>query len=232
MPQIERYAYTQHVATVKALEMRCGFEIEVLRQDRSKDPVEDIAMQLATVLASGQQVVLYAVLPPDKAVELKQRYPQVHLILMQLDGKVIEKLTGQPYDPKREYPTEVVMQALKLVELEGGSVRYVSTLANMIREVKESGIKKVAIFNDIMREAIKKYAEMCGVSGIEFMKTCGGAEKCVEVNPPGAKSGWRVSLPGTAGRLTAEQMVEMFRSRQARVYYIEILAKEVPHLCI
>jgi hypothetical protein len=226
MPQVP-YAYTQHAVTVRALEARCGFKIQLLEQHRDRDPVEDVAAQLAPVLASGQPVTLYAVLPLDKAVELKERYPQIRLVLMQLDGKVVEKITGQPYDPKREYPPEVVVQALKLIEVQSGSVKYVPALDVMLRELAESGIKRVAIFNDVMREAVKKYAETAGIRGLEFVKTCNNDASCIEVNPLGAKSGWRVSFPGTAGKLSAEQMVEMFAQKLARVYHVEVKAQEV-----
>jgi len=226
MPQVPRYAYTQHAVTVRALEAQCGFKIQLLEQHRDRDPVEDIVSQLAPALASGQPITLYAVLPLDKAIELKKMYPQIRLILMQLDGKIVEKITGQPYDPKREYPPEVVVQALKLIEVQDGNVRYVPTLADMLSELAKGSIKKVVIFNDVMREAVKKYAEMTGVKGLEFVKTCNNAS-CIEINPLGMKNGWRVSFPGTAGKLSAEQMVEMFVQKLARVYYVEVKAQEV-----
>jgi hypothetical protein len=37
-----------------------------------------------------------------------------------------------------------------------------------------------------------------GVADVELVKTCGD-DGCVEVNPLGFKSGYRVSFPGTAG---------------------------------
>jgi hypothetical protein len=62
---------------------------------------------------------------------------------------------------------------------------------------------------------------------VELVKTCD--DSCVEVNPLGFKSGYRVSFPGTAGRLTAEQIAEMLFSG-AMIYHVEIDAEVVP-LC-
>jgi hypothetical protein len=60
---------------------------------------------------------------------------------------------------------------------------------------------------------------------VELVKTCDG--NCVEVNPLGFKSGYRISLPSTAGRLTPEQIAEMLFSG-ARIYHV--VAEVVP-LC-
>jgi hypothetical protein len=62
---------------------------------------------------------------------------------------------------------------------------------------------------------------------VELVKTCGD-DGCVEVNPLGVKSGYRFSLPGTAGRLTAEQIAEMLFS-STRLYHV-VVAEVVP-LC-
>ena len=48
-------------------------------------------------------------------------------------------------------------------------------------------------------------------------------------DPLGFKSGYRVSSPGTAGRLTPEQIAEMLFSG-AMIYHVEIDA-EVVSLC-
>jgi hypothetical protein len=61
---------------------------------------------------------------------------------------------------------------------------------------------------------------------VELVKTCN--DNCVEVNPS-FKSGYRVSFPGTAGRLTAEQIAEALFSG-ARIYHVEVVAEVVP-LC-
>jgi hypothetical protein len=51
---------------------------------------------------------------------------------------------------------------------------------------------------------------------VELVTTCGD-DGCVEVNPLSFKSGYRISFPGTAGRLTAEQIAETLVSG-ARIY--------------
>jgi hypothetical protein len=185
-------------------------KIAVLSQDRSKDPVDDILSQIPRFDA-----VLYAVLPIDKALELRQAAPHIRIRLLQLDGKTIEKLTGKPYDPKTDYPIDIVANALKVIEIKGGSLKYLS-----FDELKASlRGKEVAVFNDVMREALQRL-----VADAAFVKSC---NNCIEVNPLGLKSGIRISFPGTAGRLTAEQMAEMIAGGRARIYYAEVVAEEV-----
>ena len=185
-------------------------KITVLSQDRSKDPVNDILSQMPI-----SAVLLYAVLPIDKALELRQAAPHIRIRLMQLDGKTIEKLTGKPYDPKADYPINVVADALKVIEIKGGSVRYL-TVEDLSRELRG---KRVAVFNDVMREALQRL-----VTDAVFVKSCGD---CIEINPLGYKSGYRISFPALSGRLTAEQMVETIRRGEARIYYAEVVAEEV-----
>jgi len=62
---------------------------------------------------------------------------------------------------------------------------------------------------------------------VELVKTCD--DNCVEVNPLGFQSGYRISFPGTAGRLTAEQIAEALFSG-ARIYHVEVVAEVAP-LC-
>jgi len=62
---------------------------------------------------------------------------------------------------------------------------------------------------------------------VELVKTCDYSG--MEVNPLGFKSGYRVNFPGTAGRLTAEQIAEMLFSG-GRIYHVELTAEVVP-LC-
>jgi hypothetical protein len=50
------------------------------------------------------------------------------------------------------------------------------------------------------------------------------------VNPLGFQSRYRVSFPGMAVRLTAEQIAEMLFSG-ARIYHVELVAEVVP-LCV
>jgi hypothetical protein len=171
--------------------------------------------------------VLYVVMPVDKAVELRQRAPHITLRLIQLDGTIVEKLTGRPYDPKSEYPTEIIKAALKVVEVKSGVIRYM-TFKEMIEEIKKR-YKQIAIFNDVMREGFRIALQRLGVVDIELVKTCSG-NSCIEVNPLGFKSGYRVSFPGTTGRLTPEQIAEALLSGTARVYHVELAAEVVP-LC-
>jgi len=49
------------------------------------------------------------------------------------------------------------------------------------------------------------------------------------VNPLGFQSGYRVSFPSTAGRLTPEQIAEALFSG-ARIYHVELVAEVAP-LC-
>jgi hypothetical protein len=136
------------------------------------------------------------------------------LRLLQLDGKTIEKLTGRPYDPKADYPADMIMSALKVIEIKSGSIRYLS-----FDELKANlRGKKVAVFNDVMREALQRL-----VTDAVFVKSC---DDCTEVNPLGYKSGIRISFPGTVGKLSVEQMAEAIR-REARIYYADVVAEEV-----
>jgi acetylglutamate kinase len=136
---------------------------------------------------------------------------------MQLDGRLIEQLTGQPYNPKQEYPPEVVLKALKTFEVRGGNVRALSfeDLRNMLQG------KTVAVFNDTMRQALQML-----IPDAYFVKTC--SNNCIEINPLGNKPGVRISFPGTVGQLDATQMAELIKSGRARIYYAEIEAVEVP----
>jgi len=211
-PQIPVYAYTQHTQTIRTIEQLCGVSIKLLTQDRSRDPVEDILSQIQT-----HNAVLYAVLPIDKAIELRQRAPEIRLLLLQLDARLVEQLIGQPYNPKAEYPLEIVKQALKTFEVKGGEVKTLSLEESqtMLRG------KTVAVFNDTMRQALQQLIDA------NFVKTCNGGE-CVEINPPGNRAGIRISFPGTVGQLDANQMAELIKSGKARIYYAEIEAVEVP----
>jgi hypothetical protein len=183
----------------------------MLSQDRSKDPVEDMLTQIPE-----RNAILYAVLPIDKAIELRQRAPEMRLLLLQLDARLVEQLTGQPYNPKAEYPIEVVAKALKVFEVKGGEVKTLSfeELQTTLRG------KTVAVFNDTMRQALQQLIDA------NFVKTCSG--ECVEINPPGNRAGVRISFPGTVGQLDANQMAELIKSGKARIYYAEIEAVEVP----
>jgi hypothetical protein len=300
------YAYTQHEPSIKTIESLCGVEVVRLKQDRTKDPVEDVLSQLPTpytvvphkpfdekieewtkcgsdvrvwlvelggkmfavastpptsedyqyialpeevaqkikerapwvrmklmkfgdrhmaVIEGHVPIILYAVMPLDKVVELKQKAPWLRVRLLQLDGKVVEKLTGRPYDPKSEYPPEVVRQALRIFEIKGGHVRYLRSVEDLLCELQG---KKIAVFNDTLREALRIAAG--NRIPVELVKTCDSDSNCVEINPLGPRPGYRISFPGTAGKLSAEEMAEMFRRCEARIYYVDVQAQEVP-LC-
>jgi hypothetical protein len=211
------FAYTQHESSIQLIEAACGYSVVRLSQDRSRDPVEDVLAQLPPA-AAEQGAVLYGVLPPDKAVELKNKMPKLRLILLQLDGAVVERITKRPYDPKQEYPKEVLQQALKAFEVRGGKIKYLT-----FDELRQNlNGKTVAVFNDVLREALRRLIDA------DFVKSCGG---CIEVNPLGARNGFRISFPGATGRLTAEQMAEVIRRNEARIYYLEIDAEETS-LCV
>jgi len=222
-PQI--YAYTQHTQTIRVIEETCNQKVVILQQDRTRDPVEDVLRQLPPETLT-QGATLYVVLPVDKLIELKTKAPQLRIRLLQLDGSVVERITGKPYDPKIEYPPEVIKQALRVVEVKGGKMRY-TCLEGVVDDVVKRGIRKIAIFNDTLREGFKLALQRIGVADIELVKTCDNSSDCVEVNPPGYKSGYRISFPGTAGRLSPEQMAEMLLRGDVRVYYAEIEAQEV-----
>jgi hypothetical protein len=208
---VKTYVYTQHQPTIQII-AEC-YNATALNQDRSKDPVVDILSQLPPAVEGG--ATLFAVLPPDKAVELKAQSPGLRIVLMQLDGGIIERVTGQPYDPKKEYDADVVKQALKLTEIKRGNVRYM-TFDELKKQLEG---KTVAVFNDVLRTALQSLIRA------NFVKTCSG---CVEINPLGARSGYRISFPG---RLSAEQMAEMIAKGQARIYYLEVEAEEIPLQC-
>ncbi|MFZ8811972.1 MAG: hypothetical protein ACO2PN_28215 [Pyrobaculum sp.] len=214
------FAYTQHESSIRLIEAVCGYSVVRLGQDRSRDPVEDVLVQLPPAVAA-QGAVLYSVLPPDKAVVLKDRAPWLRVVLLQLDGGVVERITGRPYDPKVEYHPEVLRHALRTVEIKGGSITYL-TLDEFKERIKG---QTVAVFNDVVREALRRL-----VADADFVKSCAGGG-CVEVNPLGARKGYRISFPGTAGRLSAEQMAEVLMRNEARIYYLEVDAEEVP-LCL
>jgi hypothetical protein len=214
------FAYTQHESSIQLIEAACGYSVVRLSQDRSRDPIEDILAQLPPA-AAEQGAVLYAVLPPDKAVVLKDRAPWLRVVLMQLDGGVVERATGRPYDPKFEYSVDVVRQALRLTEIKRGSIRYM-TFDDLRKQLKD---RIVGVFNDVLREALQRLIQA------NFVKTCSGVSECVEINPLGARSGYRISFAGTAGRLNADQMIELLTSGQARIYYLEVEAEEVPLQC-
>jgi hypothetical protein len=216
------YIYTQHIPTIRVVEEACG-KVVVLTQNRARDSVDDVLAQIRT----DEPAILYTVLPMDKVVELRQRVPHLTVRLLQLDGATVEKLTNKPYDPKAEYPAEILKAALTVIEVKGGSIRYM-VFKEMIDEILEKGFKKIGVFNDVMREGFGLALKRLGID-VELVKTC-DSNDCVQMNPLGFQSGYRVSFPGTAGKLTAEQIAEALLNGTARVYYVELAAEVVP-LC-
>ncbi len=83
----------------------------------------------------------------------------------------------------------------------------------------------MGVFNDAMREGIRLAMNRLGCEDIELVKTC-NSDDCVEINPLGFKSGYRVSFPGTAGKLTPEQMADLIARNETRIYYAEVVAEE------
>jgi len=211
-------AYTQHENVVRMLERLCGVKIILLNQNRSVDPVRDILSQLSP---HDQSITLLVVLPIDKLIQLREQLPKARIILMQLDAQMVEKVTGQPYNPKTEYAPEVVKQALRLFEIKGGAIRPINGVEEL-RALLHG--KTVAVFNDVVRTALSRL-----IPEAHFVKTCQGSD-CIEVNPPANRAGVRISFPGTTGRLDVDQMAELIKNGTARIYFAEVETQEVP-LC-
>jgi hypothetical protein len=83
------------------------------------------------------------------------------------------------------------------------------------------------VFSDTLFLGTAVALQRIGVD-VELVTTCD--DNCVEVNPLSFQSGYRISFPGTVGRLTPEQIAEALLNGTARVYYVEIDAEVVP-LC-
>ena len=149
------YVYTRHTATINLIKEACGEGVIVLAQSRS-DPVEDVMKQVS------EPGVLYAVLPVDQALLLRQRAP-LTIRLLQLDGDAVEKLTGQPYNPKVEYSIEILRQALKVIEIKHGNVRYYN-FQEMISEIISKGYRRIGVFNDVMREGVRIALQRMGIT--------------------------------------------------------------------
>ncbi|MGB9705651.1 MAG: hypothetical protein ACPL3C_09390, partial [Pyrobaculum sp.] len=179
-----------------------------LQQNRNKRAYEDIMAQAP----SGS--VIIGVMPMDDAVALIDRGYRV--ILTRLDGKVIEKLTGRPYDPKSEYPDDVVRRALQFAVLRiAKPPRYIDA-RELFCVISERGNVAV-VFNDVMRQALEMLAREMGYS-IEFRKEGEG----VQVNPLTFRGAAAfISFPGTTGKLSAEEMARLIKLGEARIYVVE-----------
>ena len=219
--QTKPIVYTQHQSVINLIKETCG-EVIVVPQDRTKDPVD----VLSGVLSQIGPAVLYAVIPVDQALLLRQRVPHVTIRLLQLDGAAIEALTKKPYNPKEEYSLEIIRQALKIIEIKDGSVRYFTSFKEMMDEIVKQ-YRRIGVFNDTMRQGIQLALQRLGIE-VEVVKTCND-NSCTQLNPLGIQSGYRISFPPT-GRLTPEQIADALLSGTARTYYVEVTAEQV-QLC-
>ena len=203
-----------------------------LGQDRSVEMVTDVMRRLKEMVPpqSGAKYALIAVGPMDKTAELASRLeterPDIILVLAQIDGGKYEVLAGRPYNPKEEITdVELLRQVLRLYVVVRGEVHYYSSVAEMLREIA-SKYKKVAVFNDTMRQSLQLYARELDID-VEFVKTCDGAADCAEINALGGKPSYRISFPPTTGKLTAEEMVQLYRQGQARAYWSALETEDI-----
>jgi len=195
-----------------------------LGQDRTVDMVEDVMKRLPP--PSGQKHALIAVGPPDKIAELSSRLqkerPDIILVVAQVHGRAYEQLTGRPYNPKENIEPDVLRKVLRLYVVTKGEVRHYNSVADMLQELDG---KKVAVFNDVMRQSLETYAKELGYN-IVFLKTCDGAD-CVQINALGDQPSYRISFPPTVGRLTAEEMVQHYKQGTARAYWSELQTVDI-----
>jgi hypothetical protein len=205
-PKAPIYIYTQHAATVRIIQSVIPDAV-VLRQDRSRRAYEDIMAQAP----SGS--VIIGVMPMDDVVALVER--GYRIILTRLDGKVVEQITGRPYNPKEDYGEDVIRQALRFAVTRLTSIRYVD-IQELLCFIKERGGAAV-VYNDTMRQALQLLAQEMGYS-IEFRKEGEG----VQVNPLTFRgTAVFISFPGAVGRLSTEEMAKMIKMGEARIYTVE-----------
>ena len=202
-----------------------------LGQDRSVEMVEDVMRRLKEMVPpqSGAKYALIAVGPMDKTAELASRLeterPDIILVLAQIDGGKYERLTGKPYNPKEEISdVELLRQVLRLYVVVKGEVHYYSSVAEMLREIA-SKYKKAAVFNDTMRQSLQLYARELGID-IEFVKMCDDTN-CAQINALGGAPSYRISFPPTAGRLTAEEMIQLYKQGQVRAYWAVLETEDI-----
>jgi len=195
-----------------------------LGQDRTVDMVEDVMRRLPP--PSEQKQVLIAVGPPDKIAELASRLQKERLDIIlttaQVEGRAYELLTGKPYNPKENIEPDLLRKVLKLYVVTRGEVKYYNSVADMLKELDG---KKVAVFNDVMRQSLDAYSKELGYN-IVFVKTCDGSD-CVQINALGGQPSYRISFPPTAGRLTAEEMIQHYKQGTARAYWSELQTVDI-----
>ncbi|PMP97842.1 MAG: hypothetical protein C0167_00095 [Nitrososphaera sp.] len=205
-PKAPIYIYTQHAATARIIQSIIPDAV-VLRQDRSRRAYEDIMAQAP----SGSVVI--GVLPTDDVIMLIQQGYRV--ILTRLDGKVVEQITGRPYNPKEDYGEDVIRKALRFAAPRLTSIRYVDA-QELLRFIKERGGAAV-VFNDVMRAALEALSKEMGYD-VKFVKEGSG----IQINPLSfSGAAVFISLPGTTGRLGVEEMAQAVKSGQARIYIIK-----------
>jgi hypothetical protein len=202
------YVYTQHQATVRII--RSVVPAVVLKQDRSRRAYEDVMAQ-----APPGSIVI-GVMPIDDAVALIQHGYKV--ILVRLDGKTVEQLTGRPYDPKSDYPDDIIKQALQLAVLKVTSPPKYIDARELFCLISERGNTAI-VFNDTMRQALQLLAQEMGYMDLAFKKEGEGG---VQINPlvfHGVAA--FISFPGTTGKLSAEEMARLIKLGEARIYVVE-----------
>ena len=204
---------------------------QYLGQDRSVEMTQDVISRLPP--PSGATYALIAVGPLDKLAELASQLeterPDIILVLAQIDGGKYEVLAGRPYNPKEEITdVELLRQVLRLYVVVRGEVHYYSSVAEMLREIA-SKYKKVAVFNDTMRQSLQLYARELDID-IEFGKTCDGAADCAQINALGGAPSYRISFPPTAGKLAAEEMIQLYKQGQARAYWAVLETEDITPL--
>lgn len=214
MNQTPIIIYTNHQSTIQILKSVIP-NAEVVIPNRSVSPVEEISSRYQPGVA------VIGVMPLDAAVEL--HYRGYKIFLTRLDGSVIERLTNKPYDPKIDYPQEVVKEALVIQKIVKAEIRYMS-LDEFLNEING---KTVVVFNDDMRKALQILARERGIEA-RFIKE-GQGDTRVGLPPTMAKGeGYQISFPSTAGRLTANEMAEMIKYNKARIYWVSIDSEIIP----
>lgn len=189
--------YTRHASTAEALQKMTGGA--VLQQNRATSVVEDIRSQIQP------PAVVVGVMPLDQAIELTKAGYAV--VLASIDAKKFEQITGQKYDPKADYPWELVSKALVYRVVNVKDVKYLN--AAQLGELVKNGF---SLFNDDMRRAVEM------VTGVQGAKEGRG----IQINPlQFEREAVFISLPPVTQRLTAEQIAEMIADGRARIYVVQ-----------
>jgi hypothetical protein len=70
------------------------------------------------------------------------------------------------------------------------------------------------------------YAQELGIVGIEFVKTCDDTD-CAQINALGGAPSYRISFPPTAGKLSAEEMIQHYKQGTARAYWAVLETEDI-----